>query len=270
MRRSLLAAVAAAAMVALTAAPASAHASFPGASPYPSGSDQRLTMEVPEERGDSTHNVGVKVFTPTGWTALGCETSPSWHCELADESGLAVVRWTKVAGAAPGPGDETFVFTIRVGPPGKAAFPVHQTYTGGEVVRWIGQSDSEEPAPVLESVAATEPSSTTTAGSGPANTATTTPSTAPVAAPTTTHTTRTGPATSTTTTTSATAATPVPGPSDQSSSSIPGDPTTTSTVPLAQAPDEDSDGTSSGTVLLVGLVVSVIGAALVARNRRRG
>ena len=46
---------------------------------------------------------------------------------------------------------------VPEGRPGtKLTFKALQTYTGGEVVRWIGPPDSEEPAPQVELTAAEE------------------------------------------------------------------------------------------------------------------
>ena len=148
------------------AAPASAHAKFPGAVPYASGTDQRLTLQVPEERGDKTHTAGITVFIPAGWRATACDAAAPWRCTVP--AGTAergdVVEWVLDSGAAPGPDDETFVFSVHTGPPGKVSFPVHQTYASGEVVRWIGPAGGEEPAPRLEAVGGAAPSATTTSG----------------------------------------------------------------------------------------------------------
>ncbi|MGH8972858.1 MAG: DUF1775 domain-containing protein [Acidimicrobiia bacterium] len=172
MRRSLLTAIAATVLVTVWSAPAWAHAKFPSAAAYPSGTDQRLTLHVPDERGDATHSTGIKVFVPAGWSATACEAAAPWRCAVAPgpADGQDVVEWTRDTGAAPGPADETFVFSVHTGPPGTVSFPMHQTYGSGEVVRWIGPAGGDEPAPSLEAVAAA-PSATTTAG--PAATTTT-------------------------------------------------------------------------------------------------
>ena len=52
-------------------------------------------------------------------------------------------------------------FGLSVGMPDEAAgteleFPSLQTYDNGDVVRWIGPADSEEPAPVVTLTAAEE------------------------------------------------------------------------------------------------------------------
>ncbi len=163
------------------ALPASGHATSPGATTYPSDTDQQLTLDVPDERGEAIHNTGVSVFTPAGWNPLACTAMTSWSCQVITAGNqLPEVRWTKDAGAAPGPNDETFVFTVHTGPPGKAAFPVTQTYSNGEVVRWIDDDpDADEPAPVFEAVA-----SAVTSTSG-APTTTTTHAVPSTAAPTT-------------------------------------------------------------------------------------
>ena len=104
MRRDRLLTIAAGAAVVLMvgASPASADATFAGASAYPSDTDQQLTLDVPEERGPDIHNTGVSVFIPTGWSPLACPAKTSWSCQVIPPAGNqpAEVRWAKDAGGA--------------------------------------------------------------------------------------------------------------------------------------------------------------------------
>jgi uncharacterized protein YcnI len=183
MRRVLVTTIGIAVLVTAWAAPASAHAKFPGATAYPSDTDQRLTLRVPEERGDETHSTGIKVFVPAGWSAKACEAAASWICAVTPGAveGRDVVEWTKEAVPATGPAGETFVFIVHTGPPGTVSFPVHQTYASGEVVRWIGPPGADDPAPRLEAVEAS-PSITTTS-EPPATTTTLAPPSSTTIAP---------------------------------------------------------------------------------------
>ncbi|MGH2734151.1 MAG: DUF1775 domain-containing protein, partial [Actinomycetota bacterium] len=55
------------------------------------------------------------------------------------------VTWTG-SSIKPGEFDE-FAFSIRTpDEPGELEFPALQTYSGGEVVRWVGPADADEPA----------------------------------------------------------------------------------------------------------------------------
>jgi periplasmic copper chaperone A len=149
-RSSIIAAVTAALFVLLPATPAAAHATFVGApSGFPINSDQALTMNVPDERDDTTYNVEVVVDVPDGWTALSCQGKPTWTCSLTTLSGRPVVRFTKAAGAAVAE-DQAFQFAVRTAATvGLFPFRTLQTYNTGEIVRWIGAAGSANPAPML-------------------------------------------------------------------------------------------------------------------------
>ena len=158
------------------ASPALSHATFPGQGPLAAQADQTLNMAVPEERDPDTHNVGVTVALPAGWTAVRCQATAPWHCTLPPGQ----IQWTKDPGAPPGPDDVAFVFTVHTGGPGNYQIPVNQTYTSGEVVHWIGPPDSDDPAPVLTvNAPAASPAPT-----APASTAATSPAPAPSHSPT--------------------------------------------------------------------------------------
>lgn len=178
-RESLLTMVGGAALLLLLwAGPASGHARFAGAGTYPSDTDQQLTLRVPDERGSDVHNTGVSVFIPAEWSPLACTTKPTWSCQVIPAAGSqrAEIRWTNDSGTPPGPDDETFAFTIHTGPPGKVAFPVTQTYSNGEVARWIDDaSGADKPAPVLEAVATGVTSGSSTTSASSATTATVAP-----------------------------------------------------------------------------------------------
>jgi uncharacterized protein YcnI len=202
-RRSARVAALAVGVVAIVvglATPASAHASFAGPSSYPSSTDQRLTLDVPHERGDGPNNVKVEVFLPADWRANGCESAAPWHCSVETSDGRPVVRWTKDAGAGPTASDEQFVFNARTGAPGRATFPVVQTYSTGETVRWIGPPDSDEPAPYLDITAAPSSTAPPQTTSPPTTVAGTTSTTARASGSTTTTAAGAGGATTTTTT----------------------------------------------------------------------
>jgi hypothetical protein len=67
---------------------------------------------------------------------------------------IATVTWTG-GSIAPGEFDEFGVSAHVPNTPGRQlALPSLQTYEGGEIVRWIGPPDSDEPAPRVELTAA--------------------------------------------------------------------------------------------------------------------
>jgi len=64
--------------------------------------------------------------------------------------------------------NEVFKYTVRTASTvGAFAFPTVQTYETGEIVRWIGAPGSEEPAPVLNTLAANAPPPATTPATAP-------------------------------------------------------------------------------------------------------
>ena len=131
----------------------------------PTGSsDVELIFRVPNER-DNAATVGLQVFFPTdlplltvdvrpvtGWTAK--VTSRILVAPITTDDGtvsqvVSDITWTATAGGiAPGQ-CEDFVVAVGRGPgrPGSAIFRTLQTYSSGEVVRWIQVSSSSDPKP---------------------------------------------------------------------------------------------------------------------------
>ena len=142
----------------------------------------RLDVRVPNEREDAG-TTKVEVQFPPGFGSVSTEPVPGWTADVkmrkaakpieAEGEKLTeevdTITWTgdgKVGIVKPGQFQD---FGLSVGLPDKAGealtFKAVQTYSGGEVVRWIGPPDSEDPAPqvVLTSIASTaEPSQAAT------------------------------------------------------------------------------------------------------------
>ena len=126
-------------------------------------------MRVPNERDDaSTKKVEVKF--PAGFISVSHEPVPGWDAkvkmaklaepvevfgEQRTERVDTITFSTDGEGVRPG---EFQDFGISVAVPDKAGttltFRAIQTYSSGEVVRWIGAPDSEQPAPRVKLVAA--------------------------------------------------------------------------------------------------------------------
>jgi len=147
-RGRLAAAVAAGAVIAAVPATAWAHAVFLSSSSVPANSDQKLTLNVPEEKGASVHNTKVVVVVPSGFAVKGCEPKPQWNCAVAGASeGRTTVTYTRSAGDD---ADGRFSFGVHTPGPGDYPFAVNQTYSDNSTVRWNGPPDSDTPAPVLK------------------------------------------------------------------------------------------------------------------------
>jgi uncharacterized protein YcnI len=194
MRRTL----ALAPLVAALALPAgaSAHVTLQPDS-GPAGGFARLDVRVPNERDDAG-TTKVDVQMPPGIVTASYEPVPGWDVEVKREKldkpvkvegfdateQVAQITWTgdgKEGKIAPGQFQD-FGLSLRLpdGRPGsKLTFKALQTYEGGEVVRWIGPEDADEPAPVVTLVAAGESGGHGAPGSATAAA----PASAPASAP---------------------------------------------------------------------------------------
>jgi periplasmic copper chaperone A len=164
--------IAAAAVVAmlLLAPGASAHVTLQPEE-VPAGDFTRLDVRVPNERDDAS-TTKVEVQFPPGFLFVSTEPVPGWNAEVkmrkldkpVEQFGERITeevdRVTLTADGeanAIGPG-QFQDFGLSVGVPDKAGttlkFPAVQTYSSGEVVRWIGPVDAEEPAPLVKVTAA--------------------------------------------------------------------------------------------------------------------
>jgi periplasmic copper chaperone A len=162
---------AAAALLAL-APVASAHVTMQPEE-VPAGGFTRLDVRVPTERDDAS-TTKVEVQLPPGFLFVSTEPVPGWEAKIVkrkldkpveqfgeqvkEEVGqVSFTATNDAAGIGPG---EFQDFGLSVSVPDKAgstlAFKAVQTYSSGEVVRWIGPPDSEEPAPQVK-LAAAEP-----------------------------------------------------------------------------------------------------------------
>jgi uncharacterized protein YcnI len=162
----------AAALVALVLAPAAAEAHVTlQPTTAPAGAFTRLNVRVPNERDDAS-TIKVDVQFPPGFTGASYEPIPGWSVNvetgpLAEPiqtpdgeitEGVKQITWTADSdedGIPPG-AFRDFGLSLQI--PGEAGdeltFRSLQTYTGGEVVRWIGAEGSDNPAPI---VTVTEP-----------------------------------------------------------------------------------------------------------------
>jgi uncharacterized protein YcnI len=135
----------------------------------PAGGFTRLDVRVPTERDVPTTKVEVQF--PPGFLFASYEPVPGWNIEITkrkldkpvEQFGEQITEEVDrviFSGGQIGPG-EFQDFGLSVGVPDKPAgsaltFKAIQTYQGGEVVRWIGPPDSEEPAPQVQLTAAEE------------------------------------------------------------------------------------------------------------------
>ncbi len=136
-------------VLALLPSAAWGHPEFVGRTSVPARSDQKLTLNVPEEKGADVHNTKVVFVVPAGFSVSGCEQKPEWGCDVSGGSeGRTVVTYTRSSGTNP---DGHFTFGVRTPDKGgDYAFPTNQTYSDNTTNRWSGSPDSDKPAPVLK------------------------------------------------------------------------------------------------------------------------
>lgn len=125
------------------------------------GSFSRFVVQVPNEQ-DKASTVSIEVkFPPMAFVSF--QDVPGWErtvemttldepLEVFGEELTEVVGTVTWEGGEIEPGEfEEFGFSARLpDDPTTLEFPALQTYSSGEVVRWIGPPDSEEPAALVE------------------------------------------------------------------------------------------------------------------------
>ncbi|MCK9875107.1 YcnI family protein [Frankia sp. Ag45/Mut15] len=175
-RLGVLAAVGAATL-AVAVTPASAHVSVAPATAAP-GAYTTLTFKVPNEQdGASTTSLDVQFPSEAPIASVSVQPKAGWDYRItkskparplrsddgAVDEVVSRITWT-VAQGSPGirPG-EFDTFNVSAGPlpttAGPVAFKALQTYSSGEVVRWVqiaapGQPEPDLPAPTITITAA--------------------------------------------------------------------------------------------------------------------
>jgi uncharacterized protein YcnI len=161
------------ALACLLVAPAAAHITV-NPSEAPQGSFSKLTFRVPNERDDaSTTKVEVTLPEDVAIPFVSVQPTPGWTAQverrtldtpMQGEGGeitdvVSKITWT---GGSVNPG-EFQEFSISAGTlptdQDQMEFPAIQTYSSGEVVRWIEEpaadgEEAEHPVPTLKLVAA--------------------------------------------------------------------------------------------------------------------
>jgi uncharacterized protein YcnI len=154
------------------------------------------SVRVPNETDNAT-TTKVAVQFPAGFASVAYQPVEGWKAKVVKEKlatpvktddgevteGVKQITWTatsKAQGIAPG---QFHDFPLSVQIPGKAGdtltFKALQTYSNGDVVRWIGAPDAPEPAPQVSVIAAADDH----AGSPPATGGTGTAATKEASAP---------------------------------------------------------------------------------------
>jgi periplasmic copper chaperone A len=160
-------------VAAVVPAAASAHVSL-HPNEVPTGSFATLDLRVPNE-SDGADTVKIAVQVPTGFTDVSPEFMPGWTPRIrtvklakpvqSDDGpiteGVREIVWEGKGPDGKIPPGQFLNFPISTEIPGQAGttitFKVLQYYDNGEVARWIGPPNSEEPAPDIDVTAAGGP-----------------------------------------------------------------------------------------------------------------
>jgi uncharacterized protein len=163
-RTRSIGALAAAVALALPAA-AGAHVTLQP-NTAPEGGFTRLNVRVPNERDDAA-TTKIQLKLPDGFVFASYEPVPGWTVKVAKaklaepiktDDGevteqVSTITWTGhgAQGRIPPGAFRDFGLSVQV--PGKTGdaltFKAVQTYSNGEVVRWIGPEGSDNPAPTV-------------------------------------------------------------------------------------------------------------------------
>jgi periplasmic copper chaperone A len=171
-KRIILTSSAALGLVATSATAAQAHVTLQPKTAA-AGAYVVEAVRVPNETDDATTTKVVVQF-PDGFAGASYQPVAGWSAKVAKAKlatpiktddgdvteGVKTITWTatsKSAGIAPGQFRD---FPVSVQIPGKAGdtltFKALQTYSDGEVVRWIGTPDADRPAPTIAVTGATD------------------------------------------------------------------------------------------------------------------
>jgi len=130
------------------------------------GAFTRLDVRVPTER-DNASTVKVDLQLPPGFAEASYQRVLGWTVKVTKTKlaqpiktddgevteGVSRITWTakRTADGIPPGAFQDFGLSVQV--PGKAGdaltFKALQTYSDGQVVRWIGAQDSDTPAPIV-------------------------------------------------------------------------------------------------------------------------
>jgi MYXO-CTERM domain-containing protein len=139
----------------------------------PAGDFTRLDVRVPNEQ-DNASTTKVSVQFPPGFTEASYQPVPGWKTKVtksklekpvkSDEGEtiteqVSEMTWTGSGSGTGriGPGQfQDFGLSVQIPekPNTSLTFKATQTYSNGDVVRWIGPPDAEEPAPQVKITAA--------------------------------------------------------------------------------------------------------------------
>ena len=153
----------------------------------PAGAFSREDVRVPNEQ-DSANTTKVDLLLPDGFAEASYQPVPGWRVKVSksklaqpvrNDEGEEIseqVKRVTWSGGKIAPGEfQDFPLSVQIPdePGSTLTFKVVQTYDNGDVSRWIGPPDSDEPAAQVkvtpaqdEGTASTTPASSSSGGGG--------------------------------------------------------------------------------------------------------
>src|SRR3712207_4663432 len=131
-----------AAMLLLVAAPAFAHVTVRTDNAAPEAF-AKYTVRVPNEKDDAS-TVRVDLQMPDGFSIGGYQPVQGW--DISVENNVLVIDGGEIE---PGQFQEFSFSAQNPAEEGDLQFPAIQTYDDGQKVRWVGDENADEPAPVV-------------------------------------------------------------------------------------------------------------------------
>lgn len=126
---------------------ASAHIDIQPVATAP-GATESFRLSVPNER-QTDATVAIALRLPAGFTDVRADAEEPWTVDVTTDGDLQIIKWS--GGQIRGSDTATFRFTARTPttPNVTLTLPATQTYSHGEVDRWIEDTAGEFAAPVL-------------------------------------------------------------------------------------------------------------------------
>ncbi|ANQ65032.1 YcnI family protein [Staphylococcus equorum] len=121
------------------------------------GSYEKYDVRIPVEKDANTTKIELKV--PEELTVVGVEPNDQFNHKLTkdDEGNITKITWTATdKGIGP---NEFIDLPIQVANPekeGEFKWEAYQTYDDGDTVKWTGDEDTENPAPITKVVKGNE------------------------------------------------------------------------------------------------------------------
>lgn len=112
------------------------------------GAHTTFTLTVPNERS-TAKTTSIAIRLPDGVSDPAGVSAHGWTATLTHDAGHPVLRWSGSTISGEQSATFTFSATMPNDDGAELSFPATQTYSSGEIDRWIESADGDLPAPVV-------------------------------------------------------------------------------------------------------------------------